>query len=230
MKHLAIIPARSGSKGLKDKNIKLLNGKPLMAYTIQAAISSKIFDEVMVSTDSNKYADIALEYGASVPFLRSDELSNDVASSWDVVKDIVSKYSEQGLEFDVVTLLQPTSPLRTKEDIVNSYALFMEKRANIVTSVCETEHSPLWMGTLPSDLSMEKFVNSSLIGKPRQQLETHYRFNGAIYIVKTQYLLESKELYKHKSYAYVMDKEHSVDIDDDIDFALAKILSTVMKK
>ena len=96
MKNLAIIPARSGSKGLKDKNIKLLNGKPLMAYTIEAAIQSKMFDEVMVSTDSEEYADIAKKYGAKVPFMRSSELSNDTASSWDLVRDVLHKYKKDG--------------------------------------------------------------------------------------------------------------------------------------
>ena len=98
MKNLAIIPARSGSKGLKDKNIKLLNGKPLMAYTIEAAIQSKMFDEVMVSTDSEEYADIAKKYGAKVPFMRSSELSNDTASSWDVVRDVLHKYKKDGMD------------------------------------------------------------------------------------------------------------------------------------
>lgn len=105
MKNLAIIPARSGSKRLKDKNIKLLNGKPLLAYTIESARESGLFDEIMVSTDSEKYAEIARQWGANVPFLRSYELSNDTASSWDVVKDVIIRYKNLGFEFDTVALL-----------------------------------------------------------------------------------------------------------------------------
>ena len=100
MKNLAIIPARSGSKGLKDKNIKLLNGNPLMAYSIEAALESGKFDEVMVSTDSAKYADIAKEFGAMVPFLRGERTSGDTASSWDTVKEVLSCYEELGKKFD----------------------------------------------------------------------------------------------------------------------------------
>ena len=92
MKYLAIIPARSGSKGLKDKNIKLLNGKPLIAYTIEAALTTKIFEEVMVSTDSSYYAELSRQYGASVPFLRKEELAKDNTSSWDVVKQVLEDY------------------------------------------------------------------------------------------------------------------------------------------
>lgn len=222
MKNLAIIPARSGSKGLKDKNIKLLNGKPLMAYTIEAAIQSKMFDEVMVSTDSEEYADIAKKYGAKVPFMRSSELSNDTASSWDVVRDVLDRYREAGKVFDTVALLQPTSPLRTAEDIIEGYKLMNDKSANSVIGVCEVDHSPLWMNTLPEDNSMGNFINPKVVGLPRQELEKYYRINGAIYIIKTEYLLKIDNIYKYKSYALIMDRMNSIDIDQDIDFILAE--------
>lgn len=148
MKNIAIITARSGSKGLKDKNIRILNGKPLMAYTIEAAIKSGMFDEIMVSTDSKEYASVAIKYGAKVPFLRTKKNSDDNASSWDVVKEVVKKYKDMGKEFNTVCMLQPTSPLRIAEDIVNGYKLFNEKKADTVIAVCETQHSPLWSNTL----------------------------------------------------------------------------------
>lgn len=221
MKNLAIIPARSGSKGLKDKNIKLLNGKPLIAYTIEAAIKSKMFDEVMVSTDSEEYADIAKKYGANVPFMRNSELSNDTASSWDVVRDVFDKYKEAGKEFDTVALLQPTSPLRTAEDIIDGYKIFNEKNANAIVAVCEVEHSPLWCNTLPDDLSMEKFIRPEILGLPRQSIPKYYRINGAIYIVKTEYFKKTKNIYSEKSFAFIMKKENSVDIDDEFDYFIA---------
>jgi len=126
MKNIAIITARSGSKGLKDKNIRLLDGKPLLAYSIEAAQKSSIFDEIFVSTDSVIYADIAKKWGASVPFLRKAELSGDATSSWDVVKDAMECYTNIDKEFDMMTLLQPTSPLRTAHDITNTYNIFKD--------------------------------------------------------------------------------------------------------
>lgn len=127
MKRIAIIPARSGSKGLKDKNIKELNGKPLLAYSIEAALDSKQFDKVFVSTDSQIYADIAIQYGADASFLRSDKNSTDTAGSWDVVREVIDTFKSMGEEYDEIMLLQATSPLRTSEDIINAVELLKEK-------------------------------------------------------------------------------------------------------
>lgn len=224
MKNLAIITARSGSKGLKDKNIKLLNGKPLLAYTIEAAKESGLFDGIFVSTDSENYAKIAQEWGASVPFLRSEELSTDTASSWDVVKDAIKRYQDLGKEFDTVALLQPTSPLRTAEDIIAGYNMMKEKDANAVIAVCEVDHSPLWSNILPEDFSLINFINQDLVKTPRQSLPTYYRINGALYIVKTEYLMSTENIYGEKSIAVVMPKDHSIDIDDKMDFIIAEAL------
>lgn len=224
MKNLAIIPARSGSKGLKDKNIKLLNGKPLIAYTIEAAKKSELFDEIFVSTDSEKYAEIALEWGANVPFLRSDELSTDIASSWEVVKDALKRYKDMGKEFDSVALLQPTSPLRTAEDITVGYNKMEDRDANAIVAVCEVDHSPLWSNTLPEDDSLTNFMNQDLIKMPRQSLPIYYRINGALYLVKTEYLMSTESIYNEKCYAIVMPKENSVDIDDALDFKIAEVI------
>lgn len=151
MNNLAIIPARSGSKGLKDKNIKLLNGKPMISYSIEAAKDAGIYSHIFVSTDSEKYGAIAEEYGAEVPFYRSARNASDMASSWDVVKEVLLKYKKLGVDFDTFTLLQPTSPLRDSRDIQSAYSLLIEKNAIAVISVCEMEHSPLWSNTLPED-------------------------------------------------------------------------------
>ena len=224
MKNLAVIPARSGSKGLVDKNIKMLNGKPLLAFTIEAAKKSRLFDEIFVSTDSKKYVEIAKEWGASVPFLRGQNLATDTASSWDVVKDAIKKYQAIEKEYDTVALLQPTSPLRTAEDIKAGYNRMKEKDANIVVAVCEVEHSLLWVNTLPEDFAFSNFINQNLIDKPRQCLPTFYRVNGALYIVKTNYLLMTDNIYADKIFTIVMPKEHSVDIDDEMDYIIAAAL------
>lgn len=224
MKNIAIIPARSGSKGLKDKNIKLLNGKPLMWYSIQAAIKSGCFDEVMVSTDSEKYAEIAKECGASVPFLRSEKEASDTASSWDVVREVLANYQKLGQSFDNVMILQPTSPLRTAEDIVISFALMREKGAHSVIGVCETEHSPLWCNTLPEDNCLAGFIRPEIKAiSGRQGLPTYYRINGAIYLTKVSDCV-GENLYNEHGYAYIMPKERSIDIDTQFDFKLAEII------
>lgn len=218
-KIIAIIPARSGSKGLKDKNIKDLNGKPLIAYTIESAKNSCIFDKIFVSTDSEKYAEIAKKYGAEVPFLRSAENSNDKAGSWAVVEEVLSNLEEK---FDIVVLLQPTSPLRTSQNIKEAVDLFFEKNADTVISVCETDHSIFWCNTLDETLCAKDFIKSEY-RVPRQQLPKSYTLNGAIYIVKTD-LLNNLNLYGEKSYVYIMDKKNSIDIDCEADFQYAKIL------
>lgn len=221
MNNLAIIPARSGSKGLKDKNIKELNGLPLLAYSIQAALKSGEFSHVMVSTDSQLYADIALAHGAQVPFLRAEETANDAASSWDVVKEVLLKYRQMGITFDTVTLLQPTSPLRTVQDIQQAYDLFRVRNATSVVAVCEMEHSPLWSNTLPENLSMDGFL-SNATNRQRQQLNTYYRINGAIYIVDVKHFLAGKDIYGPGSFAYVMPAQRSIDIDTALDFLIAE--------
>lgn len=220
MKNIAIVTARSGSKGLKDKNIKELCGKPMMVYSIEAAIESGLFDEVMVSTDSERYAEIAKESGASVPFLRSEALASDSAGSWDVVREVLNKYKEMGREFDTVCLLQPTSPLRTAEDIREAYDLYKEKSAKSIVGVCESEHSPLWANVLPEDLSMDNFIAKEN-SKRRQLLPTYYRLNGAMYIVDVEKIMESNDIYTG-AYAYVMPTYKSVDVDSELDFIIAE--------
>lgn len=224
MKSIAVIPARSGSKGLKDKNIKELCGKPLLVYSVEAALRSGIFDKVHVSTDSTEYQEIAQHYGADVPFLRSEELSSDNASTWDGMRFVLEEYKRRGEAFDAIAVLQPTSPLRTAEDIAGAYAFFREKEANMISSVCEMEHSPLWSNVLPEDLSMENFEDEKLAFLPRQKLPTYYRENGAIYMLKTAHLFAAQNIYKDKCYAYIMDRNHSVDIDTELDFLIAETI------
>lgn len=223
MNNLAIIPARCGSKGLKDKNIKLLNGKPLMAYSIEAANQSEIYSHILVSTDSEKYRVIAEQYGAEVPFYRSEKNASDVASSWDVVIEVLKNYRKMGVEFDTFTLLQPTSPLRDCQDIKGAYQLFNEKEAIAVVSVCEMEHSPLWSNILPEDDSLEGFLDLAS-NRQRQKLQQFYRINGAIYMAKVKSFLENQNLYRSKCYAYKMEAEKSIDIDTELDFKIAETI------
>ena len=221
MNNLAIIPARSGSKGLKDKNIKLLDGKPLIAYSIEAAKKSGIYSNIFVSTDSVRYGEIAMQYGAEVPFYRSKENSTDKASSWDVVKEALRRYQNIGIEFDTFTLLQPTSPLRKYEDIQKAYKLFSDRKAIAVVSVCEMEHSPLWSNTLPENDSLYRFLHIDN-NIQRQELKTFYRINGAIYMADVTEFLKDTNLYREDCYAYRMPVERSIDIDSELDFKIAE--------
>lgn len=229
MNNIAIIPARSGSKGLKDKNIKELCGKPLMAYSIEAAIESSCFNEVMVSTDSESYAEIARNYGATVPFLRSNASSTDIATSWEMVNEVLEGYRKLGKKFDTFCLLQPTSPLRTADDIKYAYDLYYNKASFAVVSVCEAEHSPLWCGRLTEPYELDKFIDVESM-KQRQSNGKFYRLNGAIYIVNINRYKNNMYLYQKGSYAYIMKQEQSIDIDTDIDFLLAELLMEKNKK
>ena len=230
MKILAIIPCRSGSKGLKDKNIKELCGKPLCAYTIESAINANCFDEVHFSTDSVEYAKIAEKYGAKVPFLRDSILATDTSSSWDVVKNVVQCYAKKGKDFDAVMLLQATSPLRSSEDIVNAIKLLKEKSANAIVSVAETEHSPYWSAELPADGDMAVFYERVKNAYRRQECAASFSLNGALYLVKLPYLFECENIFQEKCYAYVMPRERSFDIDTQFDFDLCRFLMSERMK
>ena len=222
---MAIIPARSGSKGLKNKNILPLAGKPLIAYSIEAAIESRMFDVVFVSTDSEEYADIARQYGAEVPLLRPAEISGDRATSWSAVDHALEYYTSQGYDIECLMLLQPTSPLRTANDIIGAFELKKAKNANAVVSVCKPDHSPEWTLPLPENMDMtvyhEKFANMVA----RQRLtQAYYRLNGAIYLTDTTHYQQSDDIYQSGCYAYEMPAERSFDVDTIVDFLICEAL------
>ena len=152
MGNIAIIPARSGSKGLKDKNIKKLLGKPLLAYSIEAAKKSEKFDEIY-----NWLIEAAEKRDCKLRKLPNDQVTAD---SWSVVREVIEKFEEKGKKYNTIMLLQPTSPLRTEEDICNSFQLMEQKKANAILSVTEVEHSPLWCNTLDQDMCMDHFQNN----------------------------------------------------------------------
>lgn len=229
MNNIAIIPARSGSKGLKDKNIKLLDGKPLLWYSVQAALRSQCFDTVMVSTDSEKYAEIAKKCGAEVPFLRSKLTSTDNSSSWESVREVLKKYERMNITFKNVMLLQPTSPFRTAEDITKSFEIMKKRNAHSVVGVCEVDHSPLWSNTLSDDRCLKNFIKPEIQNmEGRQNLPVYYRINGAIYLTKATESV-GEDLYSELSYAYVMPRSRSIDIDTEFDFEMAEFILTKYK-
>lgn len=221
MKKIAIIPARSGSKGLKDKNIIDLCGKPLIAYTIEAAIQSGEFDRVIVSTDSEHYADISRQYGAEI-MMRGEALSNDKATTYMVLEDILKNRIAEPIDYFV--LLQPTSPLRNATHVKETVAKF-ESRFNdfdFLVSMKESEHAKVLVNPIDEDESLKYFDTD--FSSYRRQGYKDYSPNGAIFMAKPNAYLERKHFFGEKSIAYVMSAEESVDIDNKLDLIVAKSL------
>ncbi len=220
MKRLAIITARSGSKGLKDKNIIDIGGKPLIAYSIEAAVQSGLFDRVIVSTDSERYAAISREYGAQV-MMRGEALSNDNASSFVVIQDVLARVGE---EYDYFMLLQPTSPMRRAchvkaaaeqfENAMDSY--------DFMVSVTPAEHNHLLVRPIEDDGSLKHFDTD--FSNYKRQAFCDYSPNGAIFAAKPAAYLKQKHFFGAKSLGYIMDKRSSVDIDDEMDYKFACLL------
>lgn len=220
---LAIIPARSGSKRLPDKNIKKLCGKPLMAWSIEAGLQSKYINEVAVSTDSQEYAEIAQKYGAKIPYLRPKDLSLDTSTTLDTLKHMVNFYANTlKVSFDYTILLQPTNPLREAKHIDDAIEKILHYQGNAIIGVCQCDHSPLWCNILPQNERMDDFINPKIYNIRSQDLPTYYRLNGAIYIARTDWLLQSTSLFGVNTYAYKMSIEESIDIDSLLDFKIAE--------
>ena len=215
---LAIIPARGGSKRLPRKNILDLCGKPLISWSIEAALKSKYISKVVVSSDDEEILNISSNFGADI-IKRPYELANDTATTFDAIKHTIDNLEE----YEYVVLLQPTSPLRNEKHIDEAIELLEEKQADAIVSVCEMDHSPLWSNTLPKDGNMNNFLRDEVLNKRSQDLEKYYRVNGAIYICKTDKLLENKSFFlKDNIFAYIMDRKSSIDIDEEIDFLFAQ--------
>lgn len=224
MRKIAIIPARSGSKGLKDKNIIDLCGKPLIAYTIEAAVQSRVFDRIIVSTDSIHYAKISQYYGSEI-MMRNKELSSDDATTFMVIEDILKNRLSEHIDYFV--LLQPTSPMRNAKHIINAINKF-ESRINdfdFLVSVKESEQAKVLVNPIGEDESL-KYFDTDFSNYRRQNFKD-YTPNGAIYIAKPQCYLQNKHFFGDRSIGYVMNKMDSVDIDDELDYEFAKCLMKI---
>lgn len=220
MRKIALIPARGGSKGLPKKNILELCGKPLIAHTILAAQRANCFTDIIVSTDCPEIAEVSLKYGASVPFLRRQELSTDEASAIDVYIDAIEQLEKNGGEIiESLCVLQPTSPLRVAEDITRSLEIFILNNADSVVSVTECKPKS-WICSITDD---GKLFAPNLSQVSNRQAEARsFIPNGAVYILKKE-LLYKRTYYSDKTYAYKMPKSRSVDIDDYMDFQFAEL-------
>jgi CMP-N,N'-diacetyllegionaminic acid synthase len=225
-KFLAIVPARGGSKRLPRKNILNLNGKPLIAWSIEAGLKSKYIDEVMVTTDDDEIIDIAKKFGANIPFRRPGKLADDYATRPEIIRHTIKFYeNEFNKKFDYIVFLQPTSPLRGAKHIDEAVEYMFRKNGDAVVSVCEVEHPIHWSGTLPEDQNMSKFLDNVIVQSRSQDLPINYRLNGAIYICDTQKFLDEGCLFlKENIFAFEMPQKISVDIDTKEDFEYAEFL------
>ncbi len=219
---LAIIPAREGSKGVVGKNIRCLGDKPLIAHTIQAAIESKQIDRVIVSTDSEAIAQVALEYGAEVPFLRPKSISQDDSLILDNYKYILERLQiECGEVVNSFAALQPTSPFRNSYDIDMAVELFCKNDTDSVISFTKETHPPEWNRIINNDSTFRNFITEKIYN--RQMYKSVHRFNGAVYVYKSE-LIKNSVMYNDSSLAYVMPEERSLDIDTENDFMYAEFL------
>ncbi|TWX54060.1 cytidylyltransferase domain-containing protein [Colwellia hornerae] len=220
----AIIPSRGGSKRLPGKNVLPLHGKPLIAWTIEAGLNSQYIDRVVVSTDCEDIAKVAIDFGADVPFMRPSEIATDTASTDSVILHFLSTLSVANYP-DIVVILQPTSPLRTEQDIDQALSLLIQKEAEGIVSVCECEHSPFWSNILPADLNMGTFIKNDIKGKRSQDLPPCYRLNGAVYVFTSNSFVNMQGIsYTDSVFSFIMPGSRSIDIDHELDFRLAEVI------
>ncbi len=227
---IAIIPARGGSKGLPGKNIKKLNGKPLIAYTIEAALASKKISKIVISTDDEEIAGICREYNnVEIPFLRPKELAGDNSLIIETYLYTIKRINqEEGTSYDSLAALLPTCPFRTGEDIDNAIEMFEKKDADSVISFYEAPHPVQWYRTIDKNGVLRALLPEGDRLANRQKEAKSYLPNGAIYIFKTA-LLEQNIYYSDKTYPYLMPAERSIDIDSQFDFDIAECLAAKNK-
>tara|TARA_B100001027_G_C16258485_1_gene328173 strand:+ start:743 stop:1417 length:675 start_codon:yes stop_codon:yes gene_type:complete len=219
MKILAIIPARGGSKGIPNKNMKLFSGKPLIEWTIISALQSKFIDRVFISTDDHKIANFAENLGIKVPFLRDPKLSLDKSYIIDTVLSVMKKFST----YESMILLQPTSPLRTSKDIDSVIKIGLEKNFQSVVSIAESIYAPQLFYSLSKKKTISPLIKTEKAFN-RQDFPLNYVINGACYFANKEFLFKNKKFITDDTIGYVMPQERSIDIDTHFDWKIAQFL------
>jgi CMP-N,N'-diacetyllegionaminic acid synthase len=221
---LGLVNARGGSKGIPQKNINLLNGKPLIAYAIEAGLGSNLITHLVVSTDDDEIMETAHAYGAQVPFKRPARLATDDASQMDVVIHALNQMETVGGQpYDIVIILQPTAPLRTSEDVDAALSILINQDADSVVSFSPVTQHPYYMYTI-EDGAAEPFVKLEDQMMQRQDFPAIYYRNGAIYATRRDVLVNQRSYYGKRCHAYIMPPERSVNIDTPFDWAFAEFL------
>lgn len=218
---LAIIPARGGSKGIPRKNIRDLAGKPLIAWTIEAARKSKYIDRLILSSEDDEIMNIAAQWGCEVPFKRPVNLAQDDTPG---VEPVIHALQTLPEHYDYVILLQPTSPLRTVEDIDHSIEYCIERNASTCVSLSEAKKTPYWMYELDKQGVMLPVLHSDRVFNRRQELKPVFLLNGAIYIAKTDHLLSERTFLGQGTIGYIMPGKRSFDIDEEMDFLICEFI------
>ncbi|GGG99532.1 hypothetical protein GCM10011416_17330 [Polaribacter pacificus] len=231
MKILAIIPARGGSKGVPRKNIKLLNGKPLLEYTAKVALKSSLLSKVIVSTDDDEIISVAKKLELEVPFKRPIDLAADTSSSLSVILHALAYFESKSIYFDAVCLLQVTSPFRTVEFLDAAIQKFINSDADSLVSVQEVPHeyNPHWTFELDKNQHLKIATGESTIISRRQDLPIAYHRDGSIYITKTNILKEQNSLFGNKIAHLVSPKEFYVNIDTMDDWSKAEVMVKRLK-
>jgi CMP-N,N'-diacetyllegionaminic acid synthase len=225
---LGLITARGGSKELPHKNILPIAGKPLIAWTIEAASRCESIHKIVLSTDDDEIARIALEYGAETLFMRPSNLAEDTSDHVMVVIHALEWLAEnEGLIPEYVFLLQPTSPLRTSEDIDNAVELASERNADAVIGVHEFKWHPSLAKQIDNDGRLKAFQTIRKTPLRRQDLERLFYPNGAVYLFRREVILQQRTFFPENTYAYVMPRERSIDIDTLLDLQLAEYILQV---
>jgi len=221
---VCVIPARGGSKGLPGKNIKTFCGKPLIAHTIEQAKQARYIDRVIVSTEDEAIAKISLKYGAEVPFVRPMELAGDNSSTIDVLLHAINWLEDvDRYDFDILLLLHTTTPLRIVQDIDQSIAFMVEEKADNIFSVAEAHRNPYFNMVEEGADGFVRLVKEGCFST-RQAAPKVYDMNASIYVWWKYVLKQEKKIFLKKTKAFVMPKERSIDIDDDLDFKIAEFL------
>jgi CMP-N-acetylneuraminic acid synthetase len=222
---VAVILARGGSKGVPRKNVQDLGGRPLISWSVQAAVASRSVDRVIVSTDDEEIGLCARESGAETPFLRPAELAQDHSPTIPVVVHALEwMAAHDGQQFERVVLIQPTSPFVTSNDIDSAHQIAVDKAADAVVSVVESRDHPYWSKRIVNDGRLESFAPRDPEVGRRQELPSAYALNGAIYLVRTDVLLRERTFYTDRTYGYVMPSERSLDIDTPWDLHVARLV------
>ena len=219
-KILGVIPARGGSKGVPRKNCKYIGGKPLIAWTIEEAKKSRYLDRLILSSEDNEIIELAKSLGCEVPFIRPAELSRDDTPGVDPILHAINELTG----YDIIVMLQPTSPLRIVKDIDGCIEKCFKANSNSCVTVTLSDKNPHWMYILSDDGSMRPFVSSDEQIVRRQDLPTVHVLNGAVYVAEVAWLKSSKSFLTDETVAYEMPPERSLDIDTELDLKIVSAL------
>lgn len=227
MRRIAIITARGGSKRIPKKNIREFLGKPILGYSIEAALGSGLFDEVMVSTDSTEIADIAEKFGAKIPFYRSDATSNDFATTNDVLLEVLDKYERRGEHFDTAVCIYPTAPFVTAAKLIKAVSEFEASDADTLIPVVQFSYPP--QRALIVDQGRLRFLYPENLDRRSQDLMPHYHDVGQFYVLRPEAFKANKKLMVGNILPFIVDEREVQDIDNESDWAIAEMKYKLMQ-